>query len=266
MLGRTVSLQIRTPEGVSFQLPLAGPVTRGLALMVDLLVLLAVTITVSIIFTIFNAFFAGLPYIGPYLTDLGTGAFILFTFVLFMLYGAILEWLWKGQTVGKRVLHLRVVDERGLSLTLGQIVIRNLFRLVDIMPSAFYLIGGIFCTLTKRCQRIGDIAAGTVVVREVTVNVPEIGEILDQIDNSFASHPHLEARLRQNSGPEEARIALDAVLRRNELGERERLMVFGEIADHFRELTEFPEDITLGLSDEQYVRNVVDTLYRRAVA
>lgn len=264
MLGKTVSLRIRTPEGVAFHLPLASPVSRGLALIVDLAVILAILIVVSTAINIFSATVASLPYIGEFLADFGSGFIILFSFVLVMLYGAFFEWLWKGQTVGKRLMHLRVVDERGLALTSGQIVMRNLFRLLDILPSAFYLVGGVSCVFTKRCQRIGDIAAGTVVIREVKVAQPEIDEILEDIDNSFATMPHLEARLRQNSTPDDARIALDAVLRRSELGDRERLRVFGEIADYFRDLAEFPEEITLGLSDEQYVRNVVDSLYRRA--
>ncbi|MDF1811706.1 MAG: RDD family protein [Verrucomicrobiales bacterium] len=263
MPGRNVSLRIRTPEGVAFQLPLAGPVSRGLALIVDLITILLLLIVISIALSIVSAFYSGFPVIGDFVSDLSSGLMILFGFVIGMLYGAFLEWIWKGRTVGKRLLGLRVVDERGLSLTAGQIVIRNLFRLLDMLPSAFYMIGGISCALTKRCQRIGDIAAGTVVIREVKVNQPEIDEILEQIENSFATHPHLEARLRQNCTPEDARIALDAVLRRNDFGDRERLRVFGAIADHFREKVEFPEEITLGLSDEQYVRNVVDTLYRR---
>lgn len=102
-------------------------------------------------------------------------------------------------------------------------------------------------------------------IRELKIAQPEIGEILDNIENSFSTMPHLEARLRQNTIPDDARLALDAVLRRNELETRERLKVFGEIADYFREIAEFPEEITLGLSDEQYVRNVVDSLYRRAM-
>lgn len=247
-------------------MPLAGPVTRGIALMVDLGVLAVLIIMASTLFNLFSSLFYSLPVIGDVLIDFASGVMILFVFAVVMLYGALFEWIWKGQTVGKRVMKLRVIDERGLSLSKGQIVLRNLFRLVDILPSLFYLVGGVSCIFTKRCQRLGDIAAGTVVVRELEVKPPEIGEILDEIDNSFADLPHLEARLRQNTSPEEARIALDAVVRRDDFSDESRLVVFGEIADHFREAADFPEEITLGLSDEQYVRNVVDTLFRRSAA
>lgn len=266
MLGKTTSLSIQTPEGVAFQLPLASPISRCLALMIDLGVMLAIALLVNSIARLFAAFFYSIPVIGEVLMDFGNGLMILFFFMLIMLYSTILEWLWKGKTVGKSLIKLRVVDEQGLNLTLGQIMIRNLFRFVDILPSAFYFIGGMSCLLTKRCQRLGDIAAGTIVIRELAIKQPELGELLDQIDNSFAGLPHLEARLRQNTTPEAGRIALDAILRRNELGDRERLKVFAEIANHFREAVEFPEEITIGLSDEQYVRNVVDSLFRRASA
>ncbi len=89
---------------------------------------------------------------------------------------------------------LRVIDERGLSLGLKQVVIRNLFRLLDMMPSTFYLLGGISCLVTKRCQRIGDIAAGTLVIREVEAAPPALEEFVRAEKNSFAAMPHLEAR------------------------------------------------------------------------
>jgi hypothetical protein len=174
------------------------------------------------------------------------------------------EWLWSGRTVGKRLMKLRVIDERGLSLGLKQVVIRNLFRLLDMMPSTFYLLGGISCLLTKRCQRIGDIAAGTLVIREVETATPALEEFVRGEKNSFSAMPHLEARLRQRTSPEEARLVLDAVTRRNELDPEARLLLFSELADYFRSIAEFPDEITIGLSDEQYVRNVASTLFHRA--
>ncbi len=264
MLGQTTSLEIRTPEGVSFQIPVASPYSRCLALAIDYAVVVALTILISQIINIFEVSLSEIPVIGDIVVDFGRGANILLQFLIFTFYGMITEWLLSGQTVGKRLLKLRVIDERGLSLGLRQIVIRNLFRLLDILPSTFYLIGSISCLVTRHCQRIGDIAAGTLVIREVTPAAPAFGELLAVGKNSFATQPHLEARLRQKVSPEEARIALDAVTQRNELDSDCRLDVFQRLAEHFRSLSDFPEETTVGLSDEQYVRNVVDTLFRRA--
>ncbi len=264
MLGKTTSIEVRTPEGVTFEIPIASPFSRCLALAIDIAVIFALTILFSQVIGALKIMLSGIPVLGRVASDFGSGALILLQFLLAIGYGMATEWLWSGQTLGKRMMKLRVIDERGLPLGLKQVIIRNLFRLLDMMPSTFYLLGGVSCLFTRRCQRIGDIAAGTLVIRETEVATPEIGELLSAGKNSFATLPHLEARLRQRTTPEEARIVLDAVIRRNELSPEARLELFSTLADYFRELVAFPDEITIGLSDEQYIRNVVDTLFRRA--
>lgn len=263
MLGKTTSLHVRTPEGVDFEIPIASPFTRCLALAIDLAVVIALTLLLGQIVGALKLMLSGIPIIGPLVADFGTGAMIVVQFVIAVFYGMATEWLWSGRTLGKRVLRLKVIDERGLPLGLKQVVIRNLFRLLDMLPSTFYLLGGLSCFLTKRCQRIGDIAAGTLVIREIEARTPDLGEFIRSETNSFASMPHLEARLRQRTSAEEARLVLDAVTRRNELEPEARLELFAQLAQLFRERTEFPDEITLGLSDEQYVRNVASSLFRR---
>ncbi|MEM9282348.1 MAG: RDD family protein [Verrucomicrobiota bacterium] len=255
---------MKTPEGISFEIPIASPFSRCLALAIDYAIVVALTILMSQVLTALQTLFVGVPLLGDIIADFGTGASIILQFLIFNFYGIFTEWLWSGQTVGKRLFHLRVIDERGLSLSLRQVIIRNIFRILDILPSTFYLIGSISCLVTRRCQRIGDIAAGTLVIRESKARAPHYRELLNDGENSFASLPHLEARLRQRTTPEEARIALDAVTRRNELTPENRLAIFSQLANYFRDISEFPDEITIGLSDEQYVRNVVDTLFRRA--
>ena len=78
------------------------------------------------------------------------------------------EWRWRGQTIGKRLLRLRVVDAEGMRLQFNQIVTRNLLRFVDSLP-AFYFVGGLACWLSPKCQRLGDIAANTIVIRNPRV-------------------------------------------------------------------------------------------------
>ncbi|MCK5920790.1 MAG: RDD family protein, partial [Methylococcales bacterium] len=264
MLGKTTTLEIRTPEGVSFRVPIASPFSRCLALSIDIAVISALTLILIYVINILASMAVAIPGIGKVLKDFSSASMIIVQFVVITFYGMITEWLWRGQTLGKRLMKLRVIDERGLPLAVKQIIIRNLFRNLDILPSMFYLIGGVSCLFTKRCQRIGDIAAGTLVIRESEVEKPAINELISSSENSFSSHPHLEARLRQKTTPDEARVALDALTRRDELTPDDGLRVFSKIADYFREVAEFPDEITMGLSDEQYVRNVVDTLFRRA--
>lgn len=264
MTGKTTSLSVRTPEGVTFEIPLASPFSRCLALAVDVAIVIALTILLSQVVSVLRMMSGSVPVIGRVLDDFGTGALIVMQFAISTGYGMVTEWLWSGRTVGKRLLKLRVIDERGLSLGLKQVVIRNLFRLLDMMPSTFYLLGGISCLVTKRCQRLGDIAAGTLVIRETATAPPSLEEFVREGRSSFAALPHLEARLRQNTSPEEARLVLDALSRRNELDPAARLELYARLAGHFRGLAEFPDEITVGLSDEQYLRNVAQTLFHRA--
>jgi len=249
--GRARQLVIRTPEGVAFALALAGPIARFLAWLIDTLVTVAlILVTVYLLLL--------LVVVSP---SVALALVFLAVFVISFGYGIALEWWWRGRTIGKRVLGLRVVDEQGLRLTFPQVVLRNLLRVADMLP-ALYLVGGAACAVSRRSQRLGDLAAGTVVIRPPKTPAPEAVRAVAGPFNSFRRHPHLEARLRQRATRDAAEVALRALLRRDQLEPAARVALFGEIADHFRQLVSFPPEATGGLSDEQYVRNVVDSLFR----
>jgi hypothetical protein len=154
------------------------------------------------------------------------------------------------------------MDERGLKLRPSQVIVRNLVRLADMLP-AMYLVGGACCLLNRRCQRLGDIAAGTVVVRIARIKQPDVENVLGGKYNSFRQLPHLEARLRQKVSAEEAQLALTTLVRRPDLEQEAANQLFSQFAEIFREKVKFPEETVFGLTDEQYVRNVVDSLYRK---
>jgi len=246
-------LHIATPEGVTFSLPLAGPVTRGLAFFIDLAVTLAIQRVVML-------FVAVVSIVAP---DIGGFGAIVIQFIIFNGYSAICEMLWNGKTVGKRVVGIRVMDERGLRLQPHQVLIRNLVRFVDALP-IFYALGGAVCFFSPRCQRLGDLAAGTVVVRNVKIIPPNVEGIVGERFNSFRQYPHLEARLRQNVSAEEAQMALSALIRREDLESESAVRLFEIIAQRFRSVVNFPDEATFGLTNEQYVRNVMDSVYRKA--
>lgn len=248
---KTNIISIRTPEGIIFAQLLASPVTRLLAWAIDLA---CITMTLSMLNTVFGLF----HLISP---DLAQALSIVLFFVVSIGYGMVVEWYWRGQTIGKKLLRLRVVNAQGLRLQFSQIAIRNLLRAVDSLP-LFYLVGGIACLLSRRAQRLGDIAANTIVIRSPRLGQPDLDQIMAGKFNSLRDYPHLEARLRQRVSPAEATLALQAVLRTSLLDPVERVSLFEEIAAHFREKVQFPHEATDGLSDEQYVRNVVDVLYR----
>jgi uncharacterized RDD family membrane protein YckC len=249
---RTQALPIRTPEGIVFSQILAGPATRFLACIIDLLCVVALNWGVQTVLGL-------LGVIG------GNVAYAMLTLGYFGIsigYGIFLEWLWRGQTIGKKLCRLRVVDAQGMRLQLDQVVTRNLLRAVDILP-LFYFVGGLACWFSERCQRLGDIAANTIVIRTPEVSEPDLDQLLAGKFNSLRQHPHLAARLRQRVSPGEAATALRALMRRDEFEPAARVALFGQLAEHFQGKVAFPHEATEGLADEQYVRNVVDVIYRQ---
>ncbi len=251
MNSRTNTLPIRTPEGVVFSQVLASPVSRFLAWGLDL-------VCIFVVLFLLNFGLAALQWVSP---DLAQALSFLLYFAVSIGYAMVTEWYWRGQTFGKKLLRLRVVDAQGLRLRFSQIAIRNLLRAIDAMP-LFYLVGGTACLVSRRAQRLGDLAAGTIVVRSPRLEQPDLEQLMAGKFNSLSEYPHLEARLRQRVSPTEAALALTAVLRGDMLEPMERVQLFQELAAHFRGKVEFPPQAVEGLSDEQYVRNVVDALYR----
>jgi uncharacterized RDD family membrane protein YckC len=248
---KTGALAIKTPEGIVFSLQLAGPVSRFSAWLIDAASIFTLSLFVRLL----------LGFLNILSRDIASAAVILAYFLIPIAYGIIMEWYWRGQTIGKRLFRLRVMDEHGLRLQFSQVVIRNLLRAVDSFPVC-YMAGGLSCLISRHSQRLGDMAANTIVVRLGDISEPNLDQIFTDKYNSFRDYPHLEARLRHHVSPEEAGIALQALIRRNDLTPQARIELFKEIASHFRSIVRFPQEATDGISDEQYVRNVAEVLFR----
>ena len=244
-------LRIRTPEGIVFAHRLAGPLPRAFAWLIDL----------GVVLTISKGLAKGLGFFDVVNEDLSRGILVVAYFIVSTGYHIALEWFWRGQTLGKRLCKLRVTDAEGLRLSFYQVVMRNLVRFVDQLP-LFYMVGGAACLLNRHAQRLGDLAAGTVVVHLPKHAEPDLDQLLAGKFNSLRQHPHLEARLRQRVSPDEARLALQALVRRDELDPAARVGLFADLADHFKKLVTFPPEDTDSMPDEQYIRNVVDILFR----
>jgi uncharacterized RDD family membrane protein YckC len=248
---KTSALVIRTPEGIVFSQLLAGPVTRFFACFIDQLCIQVILLVLGMVVGLFGLVSA----------NFAVALYVITYFIVSIGYGIFLEWTWRGQTIGKRLFRLRVMDVEGMRLQFNQIVVRNLLRFVDSLPF-FYFVGGVTCWLNSKCQRLGDIAANTVVIRISQVAEPDLNQLLAGKYNSLRQLPHLAARLRQNVSSAEADIALQSLLRRDEFDPVARVELFGELAAHFRAKVEFPAEATDGVADEQFLRNVVDVIYR----
>ncbi len=253
MQTHALECRIRTPEGIVFAYTLASPVSRALAWVVDTLCILLATSLLSKLLTPLHTLSS----------DIATGLWVL-TFALVSTgYAILLEWRWRGQTLGKRLLGLKVQDAYGLRLRFSQVLVRNLFRAVDRLP-LLYGVGAASILCTRRAQRLGDLAGNTVVIRIARPARPDLSRLAAPMYNSLRDHPPIAARYRQRVTPREASLALQALLRRDRLEDAARIEVFSELAKYFRELVAVPSDLLRGVSDEQFIRNLVDVLYRRS--
>lgn len=138
-----------TPEGVDLSLVPAGPVPRVLAWGIDLMIRL---------FT-YSALFSFFPHFGAF----GMGILMIAIFVVEWFYPVFFEVLWRGRTPGKMTLQIAVVREDGTPVSWSESVVRNLLRAVDVLPGCFG-VALVSMMVSSRFQRLGDMAAGTLVV------------------------------------------------------------------------------------------------------
>lgn len=170
--------KITTPESVTIDFQLAGPGTRFLALFMDLwIVMVLMTGVAYLLIMFFSLFFAsGLASEGSELAGAVLVSLIILTqFLIFFGYWFVLEAFQGGRTLGKRALGIRTVMRGGYPLTLSAALIRNLVRIVDMIPPPYFAVGLIAMSLSRDYQRLGDLAAGTIVVRDRSYRAPASG-------------------------------------------------------------------------------------------
>jgi uncharacterized RDD family membrane protein YckC len=185
-------LVIETPERVPLHFALASIGNRFIACAIDHGLQVLTGIVMFIAFMVIanysslgNAFSSAPKWV--------KAALIVILFLILSGYFAFFEWIWKGQTPGKRMLKLRVIREDGRPVTFWEAAVRNLLRTLDMMPAPFYSIGLISVFVSLSDQRVGDMVAGTVVVREREAEAPAFAEV-------FAS-PVSDPALRRSFKP-----------------------------------------------------------------
>lgn len=154
------------------------------------------------------------------------GLAVILAFLITIGYYIFFEMVWNGQSPGKRTAGIRVLSAEGRPITLGQSMIRNLLRLVDILPSS-YMLGLVVMLVNNRSQRLGDIAAGTVVVK---VRREESPRLLVASPGERPLAPEVAGAVED----EDVALARDFLLRRNELASARRLELAERIARRLR--------------------------------
>jgi uncharacterized RDD family membrane protein YckC len=204
------TVRLDTPERIEFAYPLGGPFRRFVAYLIDLAILVGLVI---------GAFVAAL------LLSLGSssslGPALVAYFLLSWGYGAFFEGFFNGQTPGKRALGLRVISERGVPITGAQAILRNLVGTVDGLVPFCYLLGLSSMLASPRFQRLGDLAAGTIVTIEERKTAPGLVRLREPGIRSLVDR----LPLRIAAGSSLARALSDYVRRRHRFsqGRREEL-------------------------------------------
>lgn len=159
--------EVYTPEGVALLLPAAGPVPRALAWLIDSAVRFGLLFLVGMIVAV--------------LDRVGAGVYLIAYFAIFWAYPILFEVLWDGQTLGKRVMSLRVISDDGAPVGWLASIVRNLLRTVDFLPFGYAtgLVAGFFDPWGRR---LGDMVARTMVIHApAAAPVPRV-----QVDGAYA--------------------------------------------------------------------------------
>jgi uncharacterized RDD family membrane protein YckC len=210
-------LTIDTPEGVPLELTLAGVGSRFTSALLDYVIQIVILVALALVLS----YGAGLS---PDSSALAGALWILGFFLVFWGYDVAFEVLNSGRTPGKAANGLRVVLESGAPVTFVPSAIRNVIRIIDLIPGN-YLVGVTSILVTKKNQRVGDLAAGTLVIRESRKLPPEV-----QIRASVQAPAWDTSTVSQHE--------LDAVAaflaRRDELAPGARIQIAAELAGRLR--------------------------------
>ncbi|NVJ60671.1 MAG: RDD family protein [Gammaproteobacteria bacterium] len=145
--------RIEVPEGIEINVPLAGPTVRCLAFLIDFLIRIGIYFIVAIILNVMGRF--------------GAGLISIMVFLLEWFYPVFFEVLNQGATPGKKIMGIAVVNDDGTPVTWSASIVRNLLRTADMFP-ALYLTGIVSMMVNRQFKRLGDLAAGTLVIHRKT--------------------------------------------------------------------------------------------------
>jgi uncharacterized RDD family membrane protein YckC len=222
-------LTITTPEHVPIRLEPAGAGSRFLAIMIDATIILAVATTIGSLLSMV------LP------RGAARAIFVTINFFLTWAWHIWFETRKQGRTPGKRILKIRVIDARGLPVSLHQSLVRNITRTLDFIP-LFYGVGAIAVMCSKSRRRLGDIIADTLVVRDAQP-LAYRGQLAAERRHNSLRTPRVLRLARNRISLEEREFLLTLCLRADRMSAEARYDLMEEVARVYRE--------KLGIEDEQ---------------
>jgi uncharacterized RDD family membrane protein YckC len=232
----TDELRMETPEQIEVDLELAGLGSRFFAKVIDVLL----KILLSLMLVLLSAILLGAlgrSQIFENPSKLVIALVLSAFYILWLGYGIYFEVRWNGQTPGKWWAGIRVLREGGAPLDFQAAAIRNLLAIADFLP-LFYLLGSLLILLTPRRQRLSDMAAGTIVVRERKVDLGTEPEeaLLDYASEEYAfTHTQLA-----NLTPADRTVLREFLRRNEEMKSRDRSRLARKLAESFLKRTGYP--------------------------
>jgi uncharacterized RDD family membrane protein YckC len=238
-------LTIVTPEHVYIRLEPAGAGSRFLAIVIDSVITTGIGIILFIVLSTF------LP------PGISAAIFITAQFLITWGWHIYFETRHQGRTPGKRALRLRVVDARGLPVSLYQSLVRNITRVLDFAP-AFYGIGAIVTLVTPTRRRLGDLVADTIVIRDAR-SLAYRGQLAAERRQNVLRTPRVLRLIRHRISLEEREFLLTLCLRANRMTPDARYDLMEEVANVYREKLGIEEE---QMSGENLVRDLTAVLFQ----
>lgn len=233
-----------TPEHVEIELVPAGMGRRFLAWLADFVVVFGIVAIVRISCRLLG-------------DALGTLLSTTLGFIILWGYHIFFDVYAQGRSPGKRMLGLRVVDDRGLPVGLRQSFVRNVVRIMDMQPGIFHGVGALACLLDRHARRLGDLAAGTIVVHE-TKPLAAPRQLAEGRQYNSLRTPRVQRLIRNRIGLEEREFLLTLCLRAANLDDKARFDLMEDAGAHFRHVLSIDDP---HLSGENLVRGLTAVLF-----
>jgi uncharacterized RDD family membrane protein YckC len=239
------ALTIVTPEHVRIRLEPAGLGSRFLATLIDMFIVQGAS---TLIYSIARLMVPD---------GIAAAIFITANFLLTWGWHILFETRYHGRTPGKRALKIRVVDARGLPVSLYQSLVRNITRVLDFAP-AFYGIAAIATLLSPTRRRLGDLIADTLVVRDAQP-LAYRGQLAAERRHNSLRTPRVQRLIRHRISLEERELLLTLCIRADRMSAAARYDLMEEVADFYRKKLDVDDE---EISGENFVRDLLQSLLR----
>jgi uncharacterized RDD family membrane protein YckC len=249
-------IRIETPEQIDLSLEIAGLGSRFVAKVLDWLIKGAILFVVGLlVVTVLGLL--GATFSGKTVSVLLLVLLVALSYALLLGFDIYYEVRHNGQTPGKRFAGIRVLREGGAPLDFRSACVRNLLRMADLLPLC-YLLGGLIALLNRRGQRLGDMAAGTIVIRERTVQPP--AELDGQIKSLALEGVAFTAEQVNACSPGDRHILRSFFQRYEEMEEQPRYQLAERLREAF--LKKMPSQPAAAIVEEARAEAFLATLYR----